>query len=211
METDIVIQLIILLFTLGIFYAIYNFPKQGLTRLRAKNRSTNQADCHFIKGAQFLSRARSNGSKTTSFNLAKCAAGEADKALAIEPKDPAGHILKALSLDLMGHKIAALRSLDSALSPPAVKALSGVERGDALLKRAELQVALNRKRRVDSALMDLLEAVKLSCSDQAKAFCLLGQCYEMKCLKLEARNSFEEALRIEPDLVAARDGLGRLR
>ncbi|KAK4356311.1 hypothetical protein RND71_025282 [Anisodus tanguticus] len=211
METDIVVQLAILLFTLIIFYAMYNFPKHDLARLRTKNRSTNQAHCHFIKGAQFLSRARSNRSKTTSFNLAKSAVGEADKALALEPKDPAAHILKALSLDLMGHKIAALRSLDSALSPPAVKALSGGEKGDALLKRAELMVGLNRKRRVDSAIMDLLEAVKLSCSDQAKAFCLLGQCYEIKGLKIEAHIAFEEALRIEPDLVAAREGLGRLR
>nr|XP_016442780.1 PREDICTED: uncharacterized protein LOC107768189 [Nicotiana tabacum] len=157
METDILIQLIILLFTLGIFYAMYNFPKQALTPLRSKNRSTNQAHIHFIKGAQLLSRAKSNRNKSTSFNLAKSAAGEADKALALEPKDPAAHILKALSLDLMGRKIAALKYLDLALSPPAVKALSDGERGDALLKRAELQVALNRKRRVDSAMLDLLE------------------------------------------------------
>ncbi|XP_009615438.1 uncharacterized protein [Nicotiana tomentosiformis] len=210
METDILIQLIILLFTLGIFYAMYNFPKQALTPLRSKNRSTNQAHIHFIKGAQLLSRAKSNRNKSTSFNLAKSAAGEADKALALEPKDPAAHILKALSLDLMGRKIAALKYLDLALSPPAVKALSDGERGDALLKRAELQVALNRKRRVDSAMLDLLETVKLGCSDQAKAFCLLGQCYEMKGLKIEAQNAFEEALKIEPDLVAAREGLGRL-
>lgn len=210
METDILIQLIILLFTLGIFYAMYNFPKQALTRLRSKNRSTDQAHIHFIKGAQLLSRAKSNRNKSTSFNLAKSAAGEADKALALEPKDPAAHILKALSLDLMGRKIAALKYLDLALSPPAVKALSDGERGDALLKRAELQVALNRKRRVDSALLDLLEAVKLGCSDQAKAFCLLGQCYEMKGLKIEAQNAFEEALKIEPNFVAAHEGLGRL-
>ncbi|KAK4367028.1 hypothetical protein RND71_014908 [Anisodus tanguticus] len=207
METDIVIQLAILLFTLGIFYAMYNFPKQALTRPRTKNRSTNQAHIHFIKGAE----ARSNRNKSTSFNLAKSAAAEAGKALILEPKDPAAHILKALSLDLMGYKIAALRSLDSALSPPAVKALSGGERGDALLKLAELLVGLNRKRRVDSALVDLLEAVQLSCSDQAKAFCLLGQCYEIEGLKVEAHNAFEEALRIEPDLIAARQGLGRLR
>ncbi|XP_004250524.1 uncharacterized protein [Solanum lycopersicum] len=212
METDILIQLVILLFTLGIFYTIYNFPKQALTRLRSKTRSTNQANSHFIKGAQFLSRAKSNRSKKSiSFNLAKLAAGEADKALSIDPKDPAAHILKALSLDLIGHKLSALRSLDSALSPPAVKLLSGGERADALLKRAELLVALNRKRRVDSALMDLLEAVKLNCSDRAKAFCLLGQCYEIKGLKIEAHNAFEEALKVEPDLVSAREGLGRLR
>ncbi|KAL3355309.1 hypothetical protein AABB24_019402 [Solanum stoloniferum] len=212
METYILIQLAILLFTLGIFCTIYNFPKQALTRLRSKTRSTNQANSHFIKGAKFLSRAKSNRSKkSTSFNLAKLAAGEADKALSIDPKDPAAHILKALSLDLIGHKLAALRSLDSALSPPAVKSLSEGERADALLKRAELLVALNRKRRVDSALMDLFEALKLDCSDRAKAFCLLGQCYEIKGLKIEAHNAFEEALKVEPNLVLAHGRLGRLR
>lgn len=87
--------------------------------------------------------------------------------------------------------------------------LSGVEKGDALFKRAELLVELNRKRRVDSAIQDLVEAVGLS-KDNAKAFCLLGQCYEMKGLMEEAKGAFRKALALQPGLQEARAGLGRL-
>ncbi|KAL2498951.1 Tetratricopeptide repeat (TPR)-like superfamily protein [Abeliophyllum distichum] len=184
-------------------------PNGSLTKLRSKARPSTHVHRHFIQGAQLLSRARSSKNKSTAFNLAKSAANEADKALAIEPKDPAAHILKAMALDLMGHKNSALKSLDLALSPPAVKMLAEKERGDALFKRAQLQVSLNRKRRVDSAIEDLVEAVRLS-ADNAKGFCLLGQCYEMKGLKEDAKQAFEEALRVDPQLKEARDGLGRL-
>ncbi|KAI3462140.1 hypothetical protein Pfo_018803 [Paulownia fortunei] len=209
METDVLVQLGIVIFTLGIFYVLHSLPKRAFTKLRSKTRPNNQAHRHFIQGAQFLSRARSTRTKSTAFNLAKAAANEADKALALEPRDPAAHILKAMAQSLMGHKTSAIKSLDLALSPPAVKILSDREKGDALFKRAELHVGLNRKRRVDSAIEDLVEAVGLS-PDNAKAFCLLGQCYEFKGLREEAKNAFEEALRIEPSLKEARDGLGQL-
>ncbi|CAH9070172.1 unnamed protein product [Cuscuta epithymum] len=210
MGMDMIIQLGVLLFTIGIFYAMYNLPRRAFTRTRLRDRSNNQAHQHFILGAQLLSKARSSRSKSASFKLAKAAAGEADKVLTLDPRDPAAHILKALVLDLMGHKAAALKSLDTALSPPSVRELSDRERGDALFKRAELQVALNRRRRASSAVADLEQAVKLS-ADNAGAYCLLGRCYEMEGLKEEAEKSFRSALRIEPELAAAHEGLGRLR
>ncbi|KAL8550195.1 hypothetical protein ACS0TY_008863 [Phlomoides rotata] len=209
MDTDVLIQLGILILTLIIFYVLHALPKRAFSKLRSKTRPNNQAHRHFIQGAQFLARARSSKTKSTSFNLAKSAADEADKALALEPRDPAAHILKAMAESLMGHKTSALKSLDSALSPPAVKMLSAGEKADALIKRAELQIGLNRKRRVDSAMEDLVEAARLS-PDNAKASCLLGHCYEIKGLKGEAEHYFQEALRVEPSLKEAHDGLGRL-
>lgn len=77
------------------------------------------------------------------------------------------------------------------------------------MKRAELQLAVNRRRRVDSALSDLVEAVALS-KDNVKAFCLLGQCYEQKALKDEAVKAFQVALELDPGSAFAREGLGRL-
>ncbi|KAB2597536.1 hypothetical protein D8674_000456 [Pyrus ussuriensis x Pyrus communis] len=136
---------------------------------------------------------------------------EAEKALFLSPKDPGPHILKALSLDLLGHKTSALKSLDAALSPPCVKTLSEKERGDALVKRAELKLGLNRRRRVDSAVEDLVDAVGLGRAEgDATAFCLLGQCYEWKRTREEAREEFEWALRVDPGSDLARQGLDRL-
>ncbi|KAK9284732.1 hypothetical protein L1049_023909 [Liquidambar formosana] len=209
MAPDALLQAAILLLTLAMFIAMHNLPRQALTKLRSRNRASVQVNRHFAQGAQLLARARSTRARSTSLTLAKNAAAEADKALSLNPKDAAAHILKALALDLIGHKSSALKSLDLALSPPAVKSLSDRERGDALFKRAELQMSVNRRRRVDSAVADLVEAVKLS-SDNDKAFCLLGECYEMKGMKEEARKAFEEARRVEPGSVAAREGLERM-
>ncbi|KAM7519753.1 hypothetical protein LguiB_018715 [Lonicera macranthoides] len=207
--TDVVLQLAIILFTLALFFAINKFPKQTLAKLRSKGRSTAQSHRHFVQGAHLLARARSTRNQATAHGLAKGAVGEADKALAIEPRDAGSHILKALALDLMGHKSSALKSLDVALSPAAAWSLSERDRGDALFRRAELQVAVNRRRRLESAVADLVESVRLV-RDNGKAFGLLGQCYEMKGEREEARKAFEEALRVEPGLVSARDGLARL-
>ncbi|XP_042494243.1 stress-induced-phosphoprotein 1-like [Macadamia integrifolia] len=209
MVTDVLIQVLFVLVSLGMFLAMHNFPRQALAKLRLRNRGNVQAKRHFVQGAQLLTRARSARNKSTCVSLAKESVDEADKALLLDPKDAAAHILKALALDLQGHKSSALRSLDIALSPPAVKTLSDRERGDALFKRAELQFAVNRRRRVDSALSDLVEAVKLS-PDNSKAFCLLGQCYEEKEMTEEAKKAYEEAIKIQPSSSAASEGLDRL-
>ncbi|XP_051117172.1 uncharacterized protein LOC127241932 [Andrographis paniculata] len=209
METNLFIQLGILIFSLGIFYALQTLPKKAFSKLRSKARPGAQAHHHFIKGAQFLSKARSARAKPAAVSLAKFAVDEADKALALEPRDPAAYILKAMAQTVMGHRAAALKSLDAALSPPAAKMLSDRDKGDALLKRAELQVGLNRRRRIDSAVEDLAESVRLS-PDNSKAFLLLGQCYEMKGCTDDAKWAFERALEIEPTLKEAHAGLGRL-
>lgn len=208
---SVVLQWGILIFSLAIFYLLHQLPKRAFANLRSKSRPNLQANRHLISGAQFLVRARSlqKSKTTTAFNLAKSAAAEADSAIAIQPKDPAAHILKAMALDVMGHKTPALKSLDLALSPAIVKSLSENEKGDALFKRAELQLGLNRRRRVDSALSDLVESVKLR-GDNARAFCLLAQCYEIKGHREEAHQAFKKALTIDPQLAEAHDGLGRL-
>jgi tetratricopeptide (TPR) repeat protein len=214
MGTDVLLQLVLVLLTIFIFISIQHFPKQALTKLRSKSKTTAQSNRHFLNGAQLLSKARSTRNKTTSINLAKHAVSEADKALSMSPKDPAAHILKALSLDLMGHRTSALKSLDAALSPPAVKSLTERERGDALVKRAEIVVAVGKRRRVEEAVADLLEAVRLGCGESGKAWWLLGKCYEVKGMREEARKAFEEAVRVEPPgsgmSQAAREGLERL-
>ncbi|KAF9610454.1 hypothetical protein IFM89_022418 [Coptis chinensis] len=210
MATDVLIQFLLLVLGLGMFFAMRTFPKQVLNKFRFKGRASVQSKRHFVQGAQLLARARSAPNRTTTLNLAKEATNEADKALSFDPKDAAAHILKALALDLQGHQTSALKSLDSALSPPAVKSLSDRERGDSLFKRAELQIGVNRRRRVDSAICDLLEAVKLS-PENCKAFCLLGQCYEQKGMKDEARNAYVEAKKVEPTSTVAREGLDRLK
>lgn len=88
------------------------------------------------------------------------------------------------------------------------------ERGDALFKRAEILLAVGKRRRVDAAVADLVEAVRLSGGENGKAYCLLGQCYEMKGMREEAKAAFEAAVGLEPPgsgtCQAARQGLGRL-
>lgn len=108
----------------------------------------------------------------------------------------------------MGRRAAAIRSLDSTLSPPAAKSLSPAERADALVLRAELKLAVNRRRRVDSVMEDLVEAMGVS--GNSEALCLLGKCYEWKGMKGEAKDAYEKVLDVEPDLVEARNGLDRL-
>ncbi|KAF5749732.1 hypothetical protein HS088_TW03G00057 [Tripterygium wilfordii] len=210
--TDVILQAAILLFTLSILAAINYLPKRALTKLRPKTRTAVVSTRHFLQGSHYLARAQSASSVAQSKILAKNALIEAESAISASPRDSAPLILKAVALDLMGHKSSALRSLDQALSTPCVKSLTMQERADALVKRAELKVAVNRRRRVDSALEDLREAVRLAGSEgHARATCLMGQCYEWKGMRKEAKRSFEEALRIDPELIEARqgfDGLG---
>ncbi|KAF8404719.1 hypothetical protein HHK36_009608 [Tetracentron sinense] len=209
MWMDILLQVLLLLFAVGMFFAMHDFPKKVIAKLRPKGGAKVEAKRHFVQGAQLLTRSRSEKNSTASVSLAKEATEEADKALALDPKDAAAHILKALALDLQDQKSSALKSLDAALSLPAVNSLSASERGDALFKRAELQIAVDRILQVDAAVSDLVEAVKLS-PKNFKAFCLLGQCYEQKEMAEEARKAYWEARRVEPNSTAAREGLSRL-
>ncbi|PON84729.1 N-terminal acetyltransferase A, auxiliary subunit [Trema orientale] len=212
MAPELAVQLALLILTLAMFFAVLKLPKQALTtKLRSRNRSTVQSTRHLAQASSLLDRARTSPHRAQSQAQAKNALAEAEKALSLSPRDPAAHILKALALDLMDRRSSALRSLDLALSPPCVKSLSGRERGDALLKRAELKLAVNRRRRIDSAVQDLVESVRLSDGDgESKALCLLGQCYELKGMKEPAREAYEKALRVEPGSVVARQGLDRL-
>lgn len=211
MVGDILLQVGLILVMVFMFLAMHDIPQKFLAKLRHRNRADLQAKRHFVRGAQLLSQARSpSNSRLAATSLAKQAVEEADKAISLNPKDAAAHILKALSLDLQGFKTSALESLDVALSPLAVKSLSEREKGDALFKRAELTMGMNRRGRVESVIEDLSEAVKLS-GDNAKAFCLLGECYEVKKMTEEAKKAYEEALRIQPGLVLAQGALDRLK
>lgn len=209
MAPEVVVQLAFLILTLGLFFAVLKLPKQALTKVRTKNRAILQSNRHFFHGSHLLARARSTPHRDQPLVHAKNALAEAEKAISLSPRDSASHILKALALDLMGRKNSALRSLDVALSTPFVKSLSERERGDALVKRAELKVAVNRRRRIDSAVEDLVEAVSRT-ELNSKALCLLGQCYEWKGMRTEAREAFEKASRVEPGSLVAQEGLNRL-
>ncbi|CAE6094514.1 unnamed protein product [Arabidopsis arenosa] len=132
-------------------------------------------------------------------SLAKAALTEADNVISISPDDAAGHIVRALALDLLGHHTSALKSFDMALTYPRLKSLSVGERADALVKRAEMKLAVNRRRRIDSAIEDLEEAVRLAAgTDAARLFRLLGECYEFKGLNEKAQWAFSEALKAQP-------------
>lgn len=205
---DILLQAGIMLVTVFMFLAMHDIPQRFLSKLRFRGRKGLRAKQHFVRGAQLLGQARSAPSRSAASSLAKDAAAEADRAILLDPRDAASHILKALALDLQGFRTSALDSLDVALSPLASRSLSDRERGDALLRRAELKFALSRRGRVDSAIDDLTVAVKLSCG--AKALLLLGQCHEAKKSKEEAVKAYQEALEMEPTLAAAREALDRL-
>lgn len=210
MAPEVALKLAFLILTLGVFFAVLKLPKRAAsTKNRTKNRANLQSNRHFVHGSHLLARARSTANREQSLAHAKNALAEADKAISLSPRDSVPHILKALALDLMDRKNAALRSLDVALSVPCVKSLSEKERGDALVKRAELKVAVNRRRRIDSAVEDLVEAASRTESNST-ALCLLGQCYEWKGIRDAAREAFEKALRVEPSSLVAREGLDRL-
>ncbi|TYH17969.1 hypothetical protein E1A91_A05G233300v1, partial [Gossypium mustelinum] len=210
MWTDLLLQAAIILVTIFMFLAMHDIPKKIFTKIRYRNRADFQAKRHFVLGAQLLAQARSSKSRSSTASLAKQAEAEADKAISLDRKDAAAYILKALALDLQGFKTSALDSLDVALSPIAAKSLTDKERGDALFKRAELKMSMNRRGgRVDSAIDDLTKALELI-GDNAKAFCLLGECYEMKKMKSEAKSAFEKALKVEPTSIVACTAIDRL-
>lgn len=212
MAKEVMLQVGILILTLAIVYIVHNLRKQAGNKPRVRNRSreTHQSNRHLVQGSRLLARARSSSQRPQSITHARSAIIEADEALSLSPRDPAAHILKALAMDLMGHHTAALKSMDTALSSPQVKSLTEAERENALVKRAELKLAVNRRRRVDSAVEDLEEAVRLSGGVNSEALCLLGECYEWKGMKGKAKEAFERAFQLEPDSIKARSGLDRL-
>lgn len=75
-----------------------------------------------------------------------------------------------------------------------------------------MKLEVNRLRRVDSAMEDLEEAMRVSGGgrDNMEALCLLGRCYEWKGMEDEAKNAFRKVLDVEPDSVEARKGVDRL-
>ncbi|KAF5739790.1 hypothetical protein HS088_TW12G01000 [Tripterygium wilfordii] len=215
MEKEMVIDLLLqagsILALIFMFLFIFDIPRKTITKLSSyRNRANFQAKHHFVRGAQLLAQARSpSNSRSAATSLAKQAEEEAEKAISLDSKDAAAHILKALALDVQGFKTSALDSFNVALSPLAVKSLSEIEKGDALFKRAELRLRMNRRGQMDSVIEDLSQAVKLS-PDNALTFCLLGECYEGKKMREEATTAYEVALRLEPKLAAAREALDRL-
>ncbi|KAM7516905.1 hypothetical protein LguiA_006488 [Lonicera macranthoides] len=208
MVADLVLQASIILVTIFMFLFMHNIPQNLYSKFRYRNRTSFQAKRHFVRGAQLLAQARSTEDPSAAYSLAKSAADEADLSISLDPKDAAAHILKALALDLQGFKTSALDSLDVALSPLAAKSLSDHEKGDALFKRAELKMLVSCGGGVDSALADLVESVRLK-DDNAMSFCLLGECYEKKEMKEEARKAYENAIRVEPKFKKAQLALDR--
>ncbi|XP_078177325.1 tetratricopeptide repeat (TPR)-like superfamily protein [Carex rostrata] len=208
--TDALVQGLLLLLAAGILLALQSIPSQIRRRCGRSSATSAQAHRHFITGAQFLSRARSTSPPSPT--LAKSALSHADRAISLSPRDAAPHILKALSLDLLGRRGLAIKSLNAALSPPLVNSLSDRERSDALFKRAELQLELNHRktrRGVDGAVADLTEAVRLS-PDNANALAKLGECYEERVEMENAQKAFETALQVDPSVKAAKEGLKRV-
>ncbi|KAL7589693.1 uncharacterized protein LOC111913222 [Lactuca sativa] len=209
MIIDIVMQVALILITLFMFLWMQKIPQNLFTKFRYRNRSSYSAKRHFIIGAQLLAKSRSTKDRSSAVKLAKTAAEEADKSIALDPKDAASHILKALALDVQGFGTSALEALDVALSPLTSKSLSSEERGDALLKRAEIKIKGSKRGLVDSAIDDLQQSVKLK-GDKATAFRLLGECYEKKEMKEEAVEAYEGALKVDPKCTPAQDALNRL-
>ncbi|KAK7386720.1 hypothetical protein VNO78_27055 [Psophocarpus tetragonolobus] len=209
------LQLGILILTLSLFFIMHNIRSQTThhrTRTRHGKNRQPEPNRHITQASRHLSRARSASHRA---QHAKNALGETDRALSVWPKDPRAHILRARALQIMGHHAAGIKSLDAALASPAAKSLSAAERAGALVLRAELKVAVNRRRRVDSAIEDLVEAAGVSggegCDSESEALSLLGKCYEWKGMNEEAKDAFGKVLEVKPDSEKARSRLNRLR
>lgn len=212
MWTDLLLQAALILLSIFMYLYMHNIPQNLYSKLQMHRQArTIQARRHFVLGAQRLDQARTakDLSSSTRMTLAKSAEEEAEKAIGIDAKDAALHLLKAMALEVQGFKTSALDAMDVALSPLAAKSLSAPERAEALHKRAELKLKVSKGEQVDSAVEDLIESVRLK-GDNVKGLCLLGECYEKKGLSEEARKSYEDALKVQADYSAAQDALARL-
>jgi Tfp pilus assembly protein PilF len=197
---EIVVAGLLIILTLGLMWATQGLRTRLLRSIKSKERAREQARRHLVQGTRLLGRSKPRE-----------AAVEADKAISFYPKDAASHILKAFALERQGHVGSALRSLNTALSLPVVKSLSLSEKAEALVKRADVVLAGSPggKRRLEVALGDLHASLAIN-PDNAKAYYLLGRCYERKGLKAEARQAFEAALRIDPSYRDANQAFSRL-
>nr|GME01554.1 Tetratricopeptide-like helical [Ipomoea batatas]GME01556.1 Tetratricopeptide-like helical [Ipomoea batatas] len=212
MWSDLLLQAALILISIFTYLFMHNIPQNLYSKLQMRRQArTIQARRHFVLGAQRLAQARTAKDLSSSMRmtLAKSAEEEAEKAIGINAKDAALHLLKAMALEVQGFKTSALDAMNVALSPLAAKSLSVPERAEALHKRAELKLAVSKGEQIDSAVEDLIVSVRLK-GDNVKGLCLLGELYEKKELSEEARKSYEDALKIQPDYSAAQDALARL-
>lgn len=215
MMSDILVQAAFISTMLFMFLWMLNIPQNLFNKFRYREKSSYAAKRHFVRGAELLARSRSTADRAAATILANSAVEHADKSIAVNPKDAAAHILKALALDLQGFTTSALEALNAALSPLAAKSLSDGEKSDALFKRAEIKMKLLSKggdeggSGVESAVADLVESVRLK-SDNAAALRLLGECYEKKEMKEEALKAYLDSVKIEPKSAKAQAALVRL-
>ncbi|KAD6119564.1 hypothetical protein R6Q59_025603 [Mikania micrantha] len=206
MVSDLLMQAAFLSTMIFMFLWMLDIPQKLFNKFRYRDKSIYAAKRHFVTGAELLAKSRSTGDR----KLAQSAVEHADKSIAINPKDAAPHILKALALDLLGFTTSALEALDTALSPLAAKSLTDDEKSDALFKRAEIRVKAGKGGGgVDAAVADLVESVRLK-GDNAAAMRLLGECYEKKGMKEEALKAYMGSVKIEPQSTVAQAALVRL-
>lgn len=199
---ELLVAGLLIVLAVGLMGASQGLRAAGMIRSsQKKERVRLQTRRHLLHGTQLLNRSKP-----------KAAALEADKALAMDPRDAASHVLKALALERQGHMAAALRSLNTALKPPMAKTLGPSEKAQALVKRAEIAVngGFSRvKRRLDLALGDLHASLAIN-PENVKAHCLMGRCYEQKGLRAEAVQAYQAALRVDPSSQEADEGLSHL-
>nr|GEY62085.1 tetratricopeptide-like helical [Tanacetum cinerariifolium] len=207
MASDLLIQALFISTMIFMLLWMLDIPQQFFNKIRYRDKSIYAAKRHFVLGAELLSKSRLAKTRVESADLAKSAADHADKSIAINPKDAAAHILKALAFDLQGFTTSAVEAMDVALSPLAVKSLSDDEKSEALCKRAEIKAKGSGG--VDGAVADLVEAVRLN-GDNVVALRLLGECYEKKEMKDEAVKAYKNWVEVEPESRVAQAALARL-
>ncbi|KAM1143091.1 hypothetical protein ACFX2B_031656 [Malus domestica] len=98
-----------------------------------------------------------------------------------------GDVEKVLDVAVLGlgFKTSTLDAIDITLSPLYRKSLTKEDRGDALVKRAEIKLSMNRKARVDSVIEDL----NSGCGAESREWRFVR--YESKKMTKKARNTPE--------------------